>query len=136
MNKILSEISAGELLDKISILEIKLNEIKDETLLTEVRKEHDILNKTKNKNINFSKEVEILYNSLKSNNKEVWLLIDEYRNCIKKSDLSSKFIKLSMNIYMRNEKRFIIKSKINKILGSDINEIKQPTVCDKQNEEF
>jgi hypothetical protein len=136
MNKILSEISAGELLDKISILEIKLNEIRDETLLTEVRKEHDILNKTKNKNINFSKEVEILYNSLKSNNKEVWLLIDEYRNCIKKSDLSSKFIKLSMNIYMRNEKRFIIKSKINKILGSDINEIKQPTVCDKQNEEF
>ncbi len=136
MKKILSEISAGELLDKISILEIKLNEIRDEALLTEARKEHDILNKTKNKNINFSKEIEILYNSLKDNNKEVWLLIDEYRNCIKKSDLSSKFTKLSMDIYMRNEKRFIIKSKINKILGSDINEIKQPTVCDKQNEEF
>ena len=136
MKKILSEISAGELLDKISILEIKLNEIRDEALLTEARKEHDILNKTKNKNINFSKEIEILYNSLKDNNKEVWLLIDEYRNCIKKSDLSSKFTKLSMDIYMRNEKRFIIKYKINKILGSDINEIKQPTVCDKQNEEF
>ena len=136
MNKILSEISAGELLDKISILEIKLNEIRDEALLTEARKEHDILNKTKNKNINFSKEIEILYNSLKDNNKEVWVLIDEYRNCIKKSDLSSKFTKLSMDIYMRNEKRFIIKSKINKILGSDINEIKQPTVCDEQNEEF
>ena len=66
MEKILTEISAGELLDKISILEIKLNKIKDHVLLNEVKKEYEILNETKNKNISFSEKIDILYKNLKS----------------------------------------------------------------------
>jgi len=128
MSKILTEISAGELLDKISILEIKMNEIKDKNLLLEVKKEFDILNNTKKKNISFSKEIEILYKDLKTNNKEVWDLIDEYRSCIKNSEFGEKFSKLAKDIYMGNEKRFKIKSKINQVLNSNINEVKQPTV--------
>ena len=128
MSKILTEISVGELLDKISILEIKMNEIKDKNLLIEVKKEFDILNDTKEKNITFSNEVEALYKNLKDNNKEVWDLIDEYRSCIKNSDFTQRFSNLSKEIYKRNEKRFIIKSEINTALNSNIKEVKQPTV--------
>lgn len=128
MSKILTEISVGELLDKISILEIKMNEIKDKNLLIEVKKELDILNDTKKKNITFSNEVEVLYKNLKVNNKEVWDLIDEYRLCIKNSDFTQRFSNLSKEIYKRNEKRFKIKSKINLALNSNIKEVKQPTV--------
>ena len=71
MKKILTEISAGELLDKISILEIKLNKIKDHVLLNEVKKEYEILNETKNKNIIFSEKIDILYNNLKETNKKL-----------------------------------------------------------------
>jgi len=128
MSKILTEISAGELLDKISILEIKMSEIKDKNLLAEIKKEFDILNNTKKNNITFSKEVETLCKDLKNNNKEVWDLVDEYRSCIKNSDFKERFSNLAKEIYMRNEKRFKIKSKINQILNSNIKEIKQPTV--------
>ena len=128
MSKILTEISVGELLDKISILEIKMNEIKDKNLLIEVKKEFDILNDTKEKNITFSNEVEALYKNLKDNNKEVWDLIDEYRSCIKNSDFTQRFSNLSKEIYKRNEKRFKIKSEINTALNSNIKEVKQPTV--------
>ena len=72
MKKILTEISAGELLDKISILEIKLNKIKDHVLLNEVKKEYEILNETKNKNISFSEKIDILYKNLKETNKKLW----------------------------------------------------------------
>ena len=128
MSKILTEISVGELLDKISILEIKMNEIKDKNLLIEVKKEFDILNDTKKKNVAFSNKVEALYKSLKDNNKEVWDLIDEYRTCIKNSDFTEKFSNLAKEIYKRHEKRFKIKSEINEVLNSNIKEVKQPTV--------
>ena len=125
MSKILAEISAGEFLDKLSILEIKLNKIKDLVLLNEVKKEYEILNETKNKNINFSKEIEILYKDLKETNEKLWTIEDEIRLCEKNSDFKDKFIQLSRDVYFTNDKRSKTKSEINKILGSNIKEVKQ-----------
>ena len=127
MSKILAEISAGEFFDKLSILEIKLNKIKDLVLLNEVKKEYKILNKSKNKNINFSKEIEILYKDLKEINEKLWKIEDEIRLCEKNSDFKDKFIQLSRDVYFTNDKRSKTKSEINKILGSNIIEIKQYT---------
>ena len=127
MSKILAEISAGEFFDKLSILEIKLNKIKDLVLLNEVKKEYEILNETKNNNINFSKEIEILYKDLKETNEKLWKIEDEIRLCEKNSDFKDKFIQLSRDVYFTNDKRSKIKSEINKILGSNIKEVKQYT---------
>ena len=127
MSKILAEISAGEFFDKLSILEIKLNKIKDLVLLNEVKKEYEILNETKNNNINFSKEIEILYKDLKETNEKLWKIEDEIRLCEKNSDFKDKFIQLSRDVYFANDKRSKTKSEINKILGSNIKEVKQYT---------
>ena len=127
MSKILAEISAGEFFDKLSILEIKLNKIKDLVLLNEVKKEYEILNESKNKDINFSKEIEILYKDLKETNEKLWKIEDEIRLCEKNSDFKDKFIQLSRDVYFTNDKRSKTKSKINKILGSNIKEVKQYT---------
>tara|TARA_Y100000758_G_scaffold224568_1_gene162286 strand:- start:118 stop:507 length:390 start_codon:yes stop_codon:yes gene_type:complete len=127
MSKILAEISAGEFFDKLSILEIKLNKIKDLISLNEVKKEYEILNESKNKNINFSKEIEILYKDLKEINEKLWKIEDEIRLCEKNSDFKDKFIQLSRDVYFTNDKRSKTKSEINKILGSNIIEIKQYT---------
>ena len=127
MSKILAEISAGEFLDKLSILEIKLNKIKDLISLNEIKKEYEILNETKNKNINFSKEIEILYKDLKETNEKLWKIEDEIRLCEKNSDFKDKFIQLSRDVYFTNDKRSKTKSEINKILGSNIIEVKQYT---------
>ena len=127
MSKILAEISAGEYFDKLSILEIKLNKIKDLVLLNEVKKEYEILNETKNNNINFSKEIEILYKDLKETNEKLWKIEDEIRLCEKNSDFKDKFIQLSRDVYFTNDKRSKTKSEINKILGSNIKEVKQYT---------
>ena len=127
MSKILAEISAGEFLDKLSILEIKLNKIKDPISLNEVKKEYEILNETKNKNINFSKEIEILYKDLKETNEKLWKIEDEIRLCEKNSDFKDKFIQLARNVYFANDKRSKTKSEINKIVGSNIKEVKQYT---------
>ena len=127
MSKILAEISAGEFFDKLSILEIKLNKIKDLVLLNEVKKEYEILNETKNKNINFSKEIKILYKDLKETNEKLWKIEDEIRLLEKNSDFKGKFIQLSRDVYFTNDKRSKTKSEINKILGSNIIEIKKYT---------
>jgi len=127
MSKILAEISAGEFFDKLSILEIKLNKIKDLVLLNEVKKEYEILNESKNKDIIFSKEIEILYKDLKEINEKLWKIEDEIRLCEKNSDFKDKFIQLSRDVYFTNDKRSKTKSEINKILGSNIIEIKQYT---------
>ena len=127
MSKILAEISTGEFFDKLSILEIKLNKIKDLVLLNEVKKEYEILNETKNNNINFSKEIEILYKDLKETNEKLWKIEDEIRLCEKNSDFKDKFIQLSRDVYFTNDKRSKTKSEINKILGSNIKEVKQYT---------
>ena len=125
--KIMTEISAGELLDKISILEIKLNKIKDHVLLNEVKKEYEILNETKNKNINFSEKIDILYKNLKETNKKLWEIENKIRLCEKNSDFKEKFIQISRDIYFANDRRSKIKLEINKILGSNIKEVKQYT---------
>ena len=127
MKKILTEISAGELLDKISILEIKLNKIKDHVLLNEVKKEYKILNETKNKNISFSEKIDILYKNLKETNKKLWEIENKVRLCEKNSDFKEKFIQISRDIYFANDQRSKIKLEINKILGSNIKEVKQYT---------
>ena len=77
MRKILTEVSAGELLDKLSILEIKLNKIKNPTLLQEIKKEYITLTETKNNNINSSNEIDILYNNLKETNEKLWKIENE-----------------------------------------------------------
>ena len=127
MSKILTEISAGELLDKLSILEIKLNKIKNPSLLQEVKKEYDLLNKTKNNNINSSDKIDILYKNLKEINEKLWKIENEKRLCEKNSDFNDKFIQLARNVYIENDKRSKIKLEINKVLGSNIKEVKQYT---------
>ena len=125
MGKILIEISEGELLDKISILEIKLNKIKNPNLLKEVKKEYEILNSFKKKNINFSKEIENLYLELKETNIKIWQIENDKRLCEKNSDFSKKFIKISRDEYFANDRRAKIKSKINILLDSNIKEVKE-----------
>ena len=127
MSKILTEISAGELLDKLSILEIKLNKIKNPALLQEIKKDHNIINEAKNKNINSSNEINILYTNLKKINEQLWEIEDKVRLCEKNSDFKDKFIQSARDVYFKNDKRSKIKSEINKILGSNIQEVKQYT---------
>jgi hypothetical protein len=127
MSKILTEISSGELLDKLSILEIKLNKIKNPILLQEVKKEYDLLNKTKNNNINSSDKIDILYKNLKEINEKLWKIENEIRLCEKNSDFNDKFVQLARNVYFENDKRAKIKLEINKVLGSNIKEVKQYT---------
>ena len=127
MSKILTEISAGELLDKLSILEIKLNKIKNPSFLQEVKREYDILNKTKNDNINSSDKIDILYKNLKKINEKLWKIENEIRLCEKNSDFNDKFVQLARNVYIENDKRSKIKLEINKVLGSNIIEVKQYT---------
>ena len=127
MSKILTEISAGELLDKLSILEIKLNKIKNPALLQEIKKDYNIINEAKNKNINSSNEINILYTDLKKINEQLWEIEDKVRLCEKNSDFKDKFIQLARDVYLKNDKRSKIKLEINKILGSNIQEVKQYT---------
>ena len=127
MSKILTEISAGELLDKLSILEIKLNKIINPTLLQEIKKEYDAINKAKNKSINSSNEMNVLYMDLKKINEHLWEIEDKIRLCEKNSDFKNKFIQLARDVYFTNDKRSKIKLEINKILGSNIREVKQYT---------
>ena len=125
MGRILIEISEGELLDKISILEIKLNKIKNPNLLKEVKKEYEFLNGLKKKNINFSKEIENLYLELKETNIKIWKIENDKRLCEKNSDFSEKFVKISRDEYFANDRRAKIKSKINILLDSNIKEVKE-----------
>ena len=125
MGKILTEISEGELLDKITILEIKLEEIKNQLLLKEVEKEYKILSIIKNKNINKNHVIDDLFNELKLVNKKIWDIENIKRNFEKENIFDDKFIKISRDEYKANDKRANIKSKINNILESNIKEIKQ-----------
>ena len=127
MSKILTEISAGELLDKLSILEIKLSKIKNPALLQEIKNDYNIINETKNKNINSSNEINVLYTDLKKINEQLWEIEDKVRLCEKNSDFKDKFIQLARDVYLKNDKRSKIKLEINKILGSNIQEVKQYT---------
>ena len=123
--KILTEISTGELLDKISILEIKLVKINDKESLLEINKEYNSLKETQNSNIKLTKNLENLIKELKEVNLKLWDIEDNKRICEKNKDFGKVFVDLSRNVYLNNDKRAKIKSEINKLLGSNIKEVKQ-----------
>jgi len=123
--KILSEISAGELLDKISILEIKLEKIKDKASLEEINKEYKILKEVQSSSIEVTEKLKILFQEIKVVNLNLWNVEDKLRICEKNKDFGQNFIKLARDVYLNNDKRSKIKSKINEVLGSNIKEIKQ-----------
>jgi len=123
--KILTEISAGELLDKISILEIKLDKIKDKESLDEIKKEYRSLNEARNSHIAITKDIQNLFDQLKEINIKLWSIEDEKRICEKNKDFSEKFIELARNVYINNDKRAKIKYEINKLMGSNIKEVKK-----------
>ena len=125
--KILTEISAGELLDKITILEIKLIKIKDKENLLEINKEYEFLIETKNSNIKLTQSLENLIIQLKEINLKLWDIEDEKRICEKNKDFGEKFVELARGVYFNNDSRSKIKSEINKLSGSNIKEIKQYT---------
>ena len=127
MNKILVEVSVGELLDKISILEIKSEKIKDPKKLNFINDEYKILKDQLNSNIKDYSEIESLYNSLKEINLKLWVIEDDKRLCEKNSDFGEKFIKLSRDVHFLNDERSKIKLEINNKTGSKIREIKEYT---------
>ena len=123
--KILSEVSAGELFDKISILEIKLDKIKDKSSQEEIAKEYKSLKEAKNLNIKSTEKIEDLFKKIKEVNLKLWNIEDKIRICEKDKDFGETFIGLARSVYVNNDKRAQIKSEINKRLGSNIKEIKQ-----------
>ena len=127
MNKILVEVSVGELLDKISILEIKIEKIKDPEKLKFIVDENKILKKQLELNVKLNDEIEKLYKELKNINSKLWIIEDEKRLCEKNSDFGQKFIELSRDVHFLNDKRSKIKLNINNKTGSKIKEIKEYT---------
>ena len=127
MKKILIEVSAGELLDKISILEIKLNKIQNSESLNLIKKEYQILITEKDKIVKDTKNIDSLYVQLKSINEKLWIIEDEKRLCEKNLNFKEKFIQLSRDVHFMNDERAQIKLQINKLVGSNITEIKQYT---------
>jgi hypothetical protein len=127
MNKILVEVSVGELLDKISILEIKKEKISDLESLKIINSEYLVLKEQLKKNIKINSEVDQLFGSLKEINSKLWLIEDDKRMCEKNSDFGEKFIKLSRDVHFLNDKRAKIKLEINNHTGSKIKEVKQYT---------
>ena len=127
MNKILVEVSFGELLDRISILEIKKEKISNPESIKFIEKEYLILKDQLNKNIKSDKKLEEFFNNLKKTNLKLWSIENDKRMCEKNSDFGEKFIKLSREIHFLNDDRSKVKLEINKYTGSQIREIKQYT---------
>ena len=127
MNKIIVEVSVGELLDKISILEIKRGKIKDPEKLKFINNEHAILKSQLEKNIKSDEKLNELYQSLKEINSKLWVIEDDKRQCEKDKDFGEKFIKLSRDVHFLNDDRAKIKLEINNHTGSTIKEIKEYT---------
>ena len=127
MNKIIVEVSVGELLDKISILEIKQTKIKDPEKLKFINNEHSILKDQLEKNVKSDDNLNNLYQSLKEINAKLWVIEDDKRQCERDKDFGEKFIKLSRDIHFLNDNRAKIKLEINNHTGSRIKEIKEYT---------
>ena len=127
MNKIIVEVSIGELLDKISILEIKQEKIKDTEKLKFINKEHSILKDQLEKNLKPDDKLNNLYQSLKEINSKLWRIEDDKRQCEKDKNFGEKFIKLSRDVHFLNDDRAKIKLEINNHTGSSIKEIKEYT---------
>ena len=124
LNKLLAEISAGELVDKITILEIKKEKIKDQDKLIDVDKELISLNNTFQKNISQSDNLKNMINDLKEINLKLWDIEDGKREAEKNKKFDNEFIELARNVYKLNDERAKIKLKINQFLGSNIKEVK------------
>ena len=124
LNQILAEISAGELLDKITILEIKKEKIKDGQKLKDISKELSSLKKTSDEKIPDKSEINDLIINLKQINLKLWDIEENKRLAEKNQKFDEKFIKLSRDVYKTNDERAKIKLKINEILGSNIKEVK------------
>ena len=127
MNKILVEVSVGELLDKISILEIKKEKIKDLEKLKFINDEYSVLKDQLNKNVKLDEKLSELFNSLKEINSKLWVIEDNKRLCEKNSDFGEKFIKLSRDVHFLNDDRAKLKLEVNNHTGSKIKEIKEYT---------
>jgi len=127
MNKILVEVSVGELLDKISILEIKKDKIKDSEKLKFINEEHAILKDQLDQNVKSDDKLNKLFQSLKEINAKLWIIEDNKRMCEKNSDFTENFIKLSRDVHFLNDNRAKIKLEINNHTGSKIKEIKEYT---------
>ena len=124
LNKILAEISAGELIDKITILEIKREKISDQMKLIEINKELNSLKSIFEKEISDKSKIENLIEELKKINLELWDIEEGKRKAEKNNNFDENFVQLSRNVYKGNDKRAKIKLKINEILGSNIKEVK------------
>ena len=127
MNKILVEVSVGELLDKISILEIKKNRIKDSNKLKFINEEYEVLTKELEKNIKIDQKIAKFFTALKNVNSKLWIIEDDKRKCEKDSDFGENFIRLSRDVHFLNDTRAKIKLDINNHTGSKIKEIKEYT---------
>ena len=127
MNKILVEVSVGELLDKISILEIKQEKIKDSEKRKFINEEHSILKNQLNNNVKSDQKLNELFESLKQINAKLWVIEDDKRQCEKEKDFTETFIKLSRDVHFLNDDRAKIKLEINNHTGSKIKEIKEYT---------
>ena len=127
MNKIIVEVSVGELLDKISILEIKKEKIKDPEKLKFISNEHSILKDQLKKNVKSDDKLNKLFQNLKEINAKLWVIEDDKRDCEKKKDFGDKFIKLSRDVHFLNDDRAKIKLEMNNHTGSTIKEIKEYT---------
>ena len=127
MNKIIVEISIGELLDKISILEIKQEKIKDPEKLRFIKNEHSILKKQLEENVKSDEKLNDLFQLLKDINAKLWVIEDDKRQCENEKNFNDKFVKLSRDIHFLNDDRAKIKLEINNHTGSKIKEIKEYT---------
>ena len=127
MNKIIVEVSVGELLDKISILEIKKEKIKDLEKLKFISNEHSILKDQMEKNVKSDKKLEKLFQELKEINAKLWIIEDDKRDCERNKDFGEKFVKLSRDVHFLNDDRAKIKLEMNNHTGSIIREIKEYT---------
>ena len=127
MNKIIIEVSVGELLDKISILEIKQEKIQDPEKLKFINDEHAILKEQLDQNINPDEKLNSLFQSLKEINARLWVIEDDKRLCEKNSDFTKNFIRLSRDVHFLNDDRAKIKLEMNNLTGSKIKEIKEYT---------
>jgi len=128
MNKILVEVSVGELFDKISILEIKKDKIKDKEKMKFIIDEYNVLKEQMTNKVKLDEKLTSLFDTLKGINSKLWVIEDDKRLCEKNSDFGEKFIKLSRDIHFLNDKRASIKLEINNHTGSKIKEIKEYTV--------
>ena len=127
MNKIIVEVSIGELFDKISILEIKKDKIKDAEKLKFISDEHSILKNQLDLNVKSDEKLNELFKDLKEINAKLWVIEDDKRQCEKEKNFGEKFIKLSRDVHFLNDDRAKIKLEINNHTGSKIKEIKEYT---------